>query len=136
MSDLFRDTAFGQIVRWVTKNKVFQYPEERDPEIWTRYLDAQKSANAAKFGQTEKPEEGEDAKVGQDVDKDEAQNALPEAGQRTPNSRSSSRTQVGDDVNAVSGTKVDQEKGKDLHVIGWYGDDDPGMLLRLLLDNR
>jgi DHA1 family multidrug resistance protein-like MFS transporter len=29
MSDLIREAPFGQVVRWVTKNKYFQYPEEK-----------------------------------------------------------------------------------------------------------
>ena len=126
MSALIRDSAFGQIVRAVSGKRLFKYPEEIDPSIWTKYLDAQKSANLAHHGSTEKPEEGEQPSVGADVPKDEAQRQLP-SGERSPNSRSSSQTQVGDDVNAVSGVKVDQEKGKDLHVISWYGPDDPGM---------
>ena len=39
MLDIIRDAPFGQIVRLVTKNKVFQYPEERAdfqlPESYT-----------------------------------------------------------------------------------------------------
>ncbi|KAF2841587.1 MFS general substrate transporter [Patellaria atrata CBS 101060] len=30
MSDLIRDAPIGQIIRWITKNKVLQYPEEKD----------------------------------------------------------------------------------------------------------
>ncbi|KAI9661747.1 MAG: hypothetical protein M1821_008986 [Bathelium mastoideum] len=33
MSDLFRDAPLGQIIRWVTKNRVLQYPEERSDFI-------------------------------------------------------------------------------------------------------
>lgn len=29
MSELFRETYFGHAVRWLTGNKVLQYPEER-----------------------------------------------------------------------------------------------------------
>ena len=29
MAAIFRETTFGQLVRWATKNKVFQYPEEQ-----------------------------------------------------------------------------------------------------------
>ena len=29
MSDLFRETPLGQVIRWVTRNKVLLYPEER-----------------------------------------------------------------------------------------------------------
>lgn len=127
MSDFFRDTPFGQVVRYVTRNRYFQYPEEKDPSIWTRYLDEQKSANLAKLGQTEKPEDGEAPQPGADADVQDAQQGLP---QREKNSRSSSgtssQTRVDGDVNAVSGVKVDSEKGKDVHLVSWYGEDDPG----------
>ena len=33
MSDLIRDAPIGQIIRWVTKNRVLKYPEEE--ESWT-----------------------------------------------------------------------------------------------------
>lgn len=29
MSDLFRDAPVGQIMRWITKDRMFQYPEEK-----------------------------------------------------------------------------------------------------------
>ena len=29
MGDLFRETLFGHTVRWLTRNRVLQYPEER-----------------------------------------------------------------------------------------------------------
>lgn len=125
MSGLIRDTAFGQLVRLVTRNRVFQYPEEADPTIWQKYLDAKKSANLAHHGSTEKPEEGEEPELGADVEKDKAQRALPNGDE---SSRSSSKTQIGDDVNAASGVKVDGEKGKDIHLVSWYGDDDPGKI--------
>ena len=30
MSDLFRETAFGKLVHYLSKGKLLQYPEERD----------------------------------------------------------------------------------------------------------
>lgn len=123
MSATIRDTAFGQLVRLVSGKRLFKYPEEVDPSIWTKYLDAKKSANLADHGSTEKPEQGEEPRLGANVEKEEAQRALPGAN----SSRSSSRTQVGDDVNAASGVKVDGEKGKDVHLVTWYGDNDPGV---------
>ncbi|KAF1816004.1 benomyl/methotrexate resistance protein [Eremomyces bilateralis CBS 781.70] len=41
MSDLIRDAPIGQIIRYLTKNKVLQYPEERaDFELPESYADA------------------------------------------------------------------------------------------------
>lgn len=38
MSKWVRDTAFGHTVRLFSGNRVFQYPEERDTELWKRYV--------------------------------------------------------------------------------------------------
>ena len=59
MAELFRDTVVGQFLRLVTGRKILQYPEERDPSIWERYLNVEKSANMALHGSTSRPEEPE-----------------------------------------------------------------------------
>jgi DHA1 family multidrug resistance protein-like MFS transporter len=92
VADLIRDSPFGHIVRLVTRNKVFQYPEERDPELWKKYVNQEKSGYMAHHGTAEAPEE----------ESEELQNAQ-----------------------GASGVKVDPEKGKDKHVIDWYGPEDP-----------
>jgi DHA1 family multidrug resistance protein-like MFS transporter len=39
MSALLRDAPIGQIIRWTTNNRYFQYPEERDDfEIPVSYV--------------------------------------------------------------------------------------------------
>lgn len=114
VADLIRDSPFGHIVRLVTRNKVFQYPEERDPELWKKYVNQEKSGYMAHHGSTDAPEEGSE----------ELNNAQGIRG-RERNSRSSSDTQIGDGFNEASGVKVDPEKGKDKHVIDWYGPEDP-----------
>jgi len=118
VADLIRDSPFGHIVRLVTRNKVFQYPEEKDPSLWKKYLHEEKSGHAAYHGSTEAPEDRENIP--------ELNNARGLAQrEREHNSRSSSQTQVGEGYNEASGVKIDKEKGKDIHVIDWYGDDDP-----------
>jgi len=47
MLELIRDSAFGHCVRLVTRGKYLQYPEERDPEIWKKYVSHEKSGYAA-----------------------------------------------------------------------------------------
>jgi len=112
VADLIRDSPFGHIVRLVTRNKVFQYPEERDPGLWKKYVHEEKSGYMAHHGTVEPPEE-------------ESQDLNNARGVRARDSDSSARTEVGDGYNAASGAKVDPEKGKDKYVIDWYGDDDP-----------
>ncbi|KAL6708500.1 GTPase-activating protein [Coniothyrium glycines] len=116
VADLIRDSAFGHVVRLVTKNKAFQYPEEKDPSLWKKYVSEEKSGHAAYHGSTEAPEGKESI---------DALNDARGISQRENNSRTSSQTHVGEDCNEASGVKVDPEKGKDLHVIDWYGDNDP-----------
>jgi DHA1 family multidrug resistance protein-like MFS transporter len=129
MTELIRDTAFGHIVRFVSRGKFLQYAEERDPSIYTRYLDEKKSGYLAHHGDTNPPEDGDESGL----------SAL--GGARTREERrqsrrassASSQTQVGDDVNHASGVKVDQEKGKDMDVVSWYGDNDPEVSLQRLV---
>lgn len=117
--ELFRDTGFGKTVRFVTKNKYFQYPEEKDSSIWTRAIDEKQSGNLAHHGTAEPPEEGQEPQ------------GLGGVRTREQNDRAgsegSSQTRVGGEegVNEASGVKVDPEKGKDVHMVSWYGDDDP-----------
>lgn len=124
MSDLLRDAPFGQILRAVSGNRILQYPEERDPEIWTKYISAKKSANLAHHGATEDAEDGPDPEKMDGFNSDEAQNPVKPANRRH-SSGTSSATQVEGKHNAASGVKVDSEKGKDIHLVTWYGDNDP-----------
>ncbi|KAJ4380443.1 GTPase-activating protein [Didymella sp. IMI 355093] len=112
VADLIRDSPFGHIVRLVTRNKVFQYPEEKDPNLWKKYVNQEKSGYVAHHGDTSPPEE----------DVEELRQAR---GVRDREGSESSQTEVGDEYNHASGVRIDQEKGKDQHVIDWYGPDDP-----------
>ncbi|KNG51256.1 benomyl/methotrexate resistance protein [Stemphylium lycopersici] len=116
MSDLIRDSAFGHIVRLVTRKKYLQYPEEKDPELWKKYVNQEKSGYAAYHGSTEAPENAGD------VDELTQAHGVRSRDQRH-DSDDSSRT-VGDGVNEPSGVRVDPEKGRDYHVVDWYGPDD------------
>lgn len=119
MSDLIRDSAFGHIVRLVTKRKYLQYPEEKDPELWTKYVNQEKSGYAAYHGSTEAPENAND------VEELTQAHGVRNRDQRH-DSDDSSRT-VGNGVNETSGVRVDPEKGRDYHVVDWYGPDDPAV---------
>lgn len=107
MAELFRDTVAGQLLRLLTRRRILQYPEEKDPSIWEKYLNAEKSANMAVHGSTA-PASGEEKED------------LP--------SGSSSTTSVANNdelVNTLSGQRIDPEKGRDAHIVDWYGPDDP-----------
>lgn len=48
MSDLIREAPLGQALRWVSRNKLFQYPEKRAdfvlPVQYTTQLNSEKDA--------------------------------------------------------------------------------------------
>jgi DHA1 family multidrug resistance protein-like MFS transporter len=128
MRDLIRDSAFGHLVRLATRNKYLQYPEEQDPEIWKKYVNQEKSGYAAYHGSTQAPENAHQ------VDELTQAHGMRSREQRN-HSETSSHT-VGDGVNEASGVRVDPEKGKDIHVIDWYGPDDPQVCLHLIDTHR
>ncbi|KAK7900191.1 GTPase-activating protein [Exophiala xenobiotica] len=112
MAQLFRDTVAGQLLRLISGNRLLQYPEERDSSIWQKYLNADKSANMAIHGSTEPPSSEE----------------KQESGSQPRRDSSSASTTVDNDnalINTLSKTKVDPEKGRDVHIVDWYGPDDP-----------
>lgn len=125
-ADLIRDTAFGQIVRVITRRKFLQYPEEKDPELWKKWVSEEKSGNAARYGAVEPPAEEEDD------EKSEYEKRKPEdrrdREQSTADSAATSQTRIPEDatVNETSGVRVDPEKGMDKTVIHFLPDD-PGV---------
>lgn len=125
MADLFRDTVAGQLLRLVTGRRILQYPEERDSSIWQKYLNPEKSANMAMYGSTEPPSSEKREEVERGESSSDERRPTPE---RNSPSHSSSSTTVDDEnvvVNTLSKTAVDPEKGRDVHIVDWYGPDDP-----------
>jgi MFS transporter, DHA1 family, multidrug resistance protein len=120
MYDFLRDTFFGSCVRLASGNRLFQYPEEQDPTIWERYIDAEKSASMARYGKPMPP-------GGAEQDQRDAKDPSQQA--RLRDSRTSSATQVFNETHDAlfNGNKrhVDPEKGKDSYIVSWYGDNDP-----------
>lgn len=117
MSELIRDTTLGHFLRFITRKRVLLYPEEKDPEIWKKYVNKQKSANMASHGQLQQPEDDEKK------DENNTQNRSS-----SPSGSSRSSSTIRDDsaqVNEASGRPVDSEKGQDAFVVDWYGPDDP-----------
>lgn len=87
------------------------------PEIWKKYVSHEKSGYAAYHGSTQPPENA-----------DEIDELTQAHGVRSRDDRHDSETSsrtIGNGVNEASGVRVDPEKGKDLHVVDWYGPDDP-----------
>ncbi|OHF04259.1 multidrug resistance protein [Colletotrichum orchidophilum] len=114
--ELLRDAAFGHIVRFVTRGKLrqFQYYEEQNPELWRDYVDADKTANIARYGQVEIPEK--------EFDQTKDEEGFPWG---RGASVESDRTRVpGDEeYNELSGTRVDPEKGKNINLVAFLPND-------------
>jgi DHA1 family multidrug resistance protein-like MFS transporter len=115
--DLIRDSAFGHLVRLATKGKVFQYDEEKDPSLWKKFVNEEKSGYMSHHGDTSPPEDGSGEEL----------RGVRGVRTREADSETSSKTEVpmdGNTFNEASGVRVDPEKGKDKHVIDWYGPED------------
>jgi len=140
--ETLRDSVFGHLVRFVTKSKIFTYPEEKDPSQWKRWYNEEKSGFVAHHGETEAPEKQEKDENGEKKTKtlDELRNGrnASNASSQTRNGDNSDGnaryetddTDVGHDsynqrVINRSGVPVDPEKGKDLNIVDWDGPDDP-----------
>jgi DHA1 family multidrug resistance protein-like MFS transporter len=127
MKELVRDTIVGHLLRLATKRRVLHYEEERDQSLWKRYLDKEKSGRMAHHGSPEE-EEREETGDASDNSTQEQQRAGVAEGNTTATTRNSSDTQVGSgdaQRNEVSGVPVDPEKGRDVSIVTWFGDDDP-----------
>lgn len=103
MSSLVRDSAFGQLVRFVSGRRLFQYPEEKYPFLWEKYVNVEKSVNIATTGTTRPaPKWNMEAFL---IDEDSDWESMD--------------TQFGDDLNvrtSITGAPVDPEKGRNLDV--------------------
>ena len=111
MTELLRDTVFGHLIRFVTNAKYFQYAEEKEPTLWKQYLDEKKTGHMAHHGQL-----GEANTV---PDESKLQDSESSSHDTSPSRLENVRT-----TNTI-GQKVDQEKGRDVNIIGWFGDNDP-----------
>lgn len=125
MAELFRDTPFGHLVRLLSRGKLFKFPEEADPSIWTRYIDEKKSGYLAYHGDVAEPDDGFNFEGLEGIrthDQQDSHSRPPRLALR--NSYRQRQSDI-ENVNRASGVKVDSEKGKDLHLVSWYGDNDP-----------
>jgi DHA1 family multidrug resistance protein-like MFS transporter len=109
--ELLRNTVFGHFICLITRGKRFQFLEERDTSIHSRYVHKEKSARMARHGHT-----GEE----DDLDGTKKRDSSTPS---TPSTSSRSKSPDGQ-TNSASGTEIDPEKGKDVQVVDWFGPDD------------
>ena len=125
MHDLFRDSTVGQLIRLASRGKFLKYPEERDQTWVHKYTNQEKSAHLAHHGDTDPPEDdasmhglgGARTREGRDIE--------PHSSREGSNSSGTLTGEDGTTYNQASGVPVDQEKGKDVHLVTWSGPDDP-----------
>ncbi|KIW99824.1 uncharacterized protein Z518_10752 [Rhinocladiella mackenziei CBS 650.93] len=142
MLELFRDTVAGQLLRLITNRCILQYPEERDPLIWQKYLKREKSAVHSVTAPPSAAEKEElstrpiDPGVLQSnplsaEDKEELNTRSPSDSSSTSiasrPSKTLSTTVENDNplVRTLSGQRVNLEKGRGADMVDWYGPDDP-----------
>lgn len=118
MTELIRDTVFGHFVRLITKNRYLQYAEERDSKLWKQYLDREQTKNMALYGNVNGPSEDE---------------KLEKEGVNTPSGESSESSEINVETeeheqqlsSTITGQVIDPEKGRDVTMVTWFGDNDP-----------
>lgn len=126
MSELIRDTVFGHAVRFMTKGRVLQYAEEKDPSLWKQYLDRNQTKNMALYGRPddetpeEKPER-ESAPVSET--QSNVNGNLGEAIQSETSSPSRSGDAEYQLSSTITGQKIDPEKGRDTTMVTWLHND-------------
>ena len=93
----------------------------------TRFIDEKKSGYLAHHGDTEPPEDGIQLEgLGGVRTRDDQFAYFPPARlfslERTQSYSSSTGSAR---INNASGVKIDSEKGRDIHLVSWWGDNDP-----------
>ncbi|KAJ6127525.1 major facilitator superfamily domain-containing protein [Penicillium sp. IBT 18751x] len=132
MQAVIRDAPFGQLVRYVTKNKYFQYPEEKPdfqlPETWIEVMH-QSDPLRKGSSQTEKPESESPGIAGNsDSPRGDPGEALSRAS--TQHSFSWTRDRLEEEerheIEKVKSTPIVPKRTRDgVILVDWYYTDDP-----------
>lgn len=132
MQAVIRDAPFGQLVRYVTKNKYFQYPEEKPdfqlPETWIDVMN-QSDTLRESSSQTEKPDsldlekEGEGGpsndRNGEALSRITTSNTLPWTPERLEEDERH-------EIEKVKSTPIVPKRTRDgVVLVDWYYTDDP-----------
>ncbi|KAJ5661577.1 major facilitator superfamily domain-containing protein [Penicillium maclennaniae] len=134
MQTVIRDAPFGQLVRYVTKNKYFQYPEEKPdfqlPETW---IEVMHQSDPLRIGssQTVKPE-AESPGIAENPDSPGGDHDHGEALSRVSTEHSFSWTrerleeEERHEIEKVKSTPIVPKRTRDgVILVDWYYTDDP-----------
>ncbi|PYI31217.1 multidrug resistance protein-like protein [Aspergillus indologenus CBS 114.80] len=108
---LIQDSVFGHAIRLLTRNRCFRYAEEREPELWKRYISLEKSGQMAHEGRV-------DSAINVP---DEEHHSPREHLSRIP---STAWEHSGHNFQGLTGVRINPEKGKDVNVIDWWDEND------------
>ncbi|RAH67998.1 MFS transporter [Aspergillus aculeatinus CBS 121060] len=108
---LIQDSVFGHAIRLLTRNRCFRYSEERDPQLWKRYISLEKSGQMAHEGRV-------DSAINVP---DEDYHSPREHLSRIPSTAWEHR---GHNFQGLTGVRINPEKGKDVNVIDWWDEND------------
>ena len=107
MAELIRDTVLRQFLELVFGRKISSHPQDEDPSMWKQYLRPGDVGYLMYHGYRA---EG-------------VPNEQQELRDRRNWSQNTSETLVGDERRREA-ENMDPEKGRDVHVIDWYGKND------------
>lgn len=124
--DAIRDAPFGQLVRFLTKNKYFQYPEEKPdfelPATWTHAIHADTTKDGL---QDEKSVSDEKSQVQQS--RERGSDAISQASTENGTPSTDSSVEAGDqpEIEKVQSTPITPKRTKDgIILVDWYYTDD------------
>ncbi|KIW94519.1 uncharacterized protein Z519_04495 [Cladophialophora bantiana CBS 173.52] len=109
VSQLFRDTQFGHLVRILSRNTLFHYPDEIDPSLWQKPV----------LSDVASPRQGQ---LGAPRDSFHTQGRLDNLADPISENLDKRRH-----INQQHRSNVDHviEDGIDVYLVDWYGPDDP-----------
>ena len=129
MTELIRDTAYGHLVRFLSRGKYLKFAEEEDPSIWNKSLEKKRSMSTARRSNSDSPETGSNSDgLGQPLSRTDSLSLFPSS-QAITSGRTQSSRQRSVDPDSQSEKAIDRqpepEKGVDPNLVTWYSDDDP-----------
>jgi DHA1 family multidrug resistance protein-like MFS transporter len=110
MCTLIQDSVVGHAIRILTKGRFFKYAEEKDPSLWQRYINLEKSGQMAYRG-----------RIAGDEIPDEDIFSLVQSISRIP---STAWEHSGHRFQGLTGVRINPEHGKDVSVIDWWDEND------------
>lgn len=101
-----QSAIFGQLVRRVSRNGMFKYPDEINPTLWKSAVQRRLSQELQQSDQAQEPE-----RISGQIDGSEKRMHEGEA--------------LNEDVEKIANSALPSDGHDGVLVVGWYGPDDP-----------